>query len=360
MSPDPRVLLAPKGCIGPLVSLPGPGYSRSHDLRGDPHRRLLLVRDRVRRDLRRAWWSIPSSRRSIARSPSSARPASASTTSSTRTRTRITSPRRTSSRDGSAYPRVMHRASIAPDVDVRIDDGETLIAGRLRLRAVATPGHTDDSISLVLADRVLTGDTLLRGATGRTDLPTGDPEALYESLFGKLLQLDDDARRLPGAQLQGRAGDDDRPGEGRESAPAEARSRRLRRADARPQPRHAGSSDRGAAHQPDRRQDGRAAARRGRAPHRVHVDGGAARAGRGGQRRARRARHPRARRLRRRPHPRRAARARAASSSCASTRCCPTRPCASSPAASSARSRPSPPTPCAPWATCARSRSTAG
>ena len=95
-------------------------------------------------------------------------------------------------------PRVMHRASIAPDVDVRIDDGETLIAGRLRLRVISTPGHTDDSISLVVADRVLTGDTLLRGATGRTDLPTGDPEALHESLFAKLLQLDDGLAVYPG------------------------------------------------------------------------------------------------------------------------------------------------------------------
>src|SRR5262245_47998347 len=95
-------------------------------------------------------------------------------------------------------PRVMHRASVAPGVDVRIDDGETLIAGRLRIRAVATPGHTDDSISLVLPDRVLTGDTLLRGATGRTDLPTGDPEALYDSLFGKLLRLDDTLAVYPG------------------------------------------------------------------------------------------------------------------------------------------------------------------
>ena len=95
-------------------------------------------------------------------------------------------------------PRVMHRASIAPDVDVRIDEGETLIAGRLRLRAISTPGHTDDSICLVLPDRVLTGDTLLRGATGRTDLPTGDPEALHESLFGKLLQLDDALAVYPG------------------------------------------------------------------------------------------------------------------------------------------------------------------
>lgn len=97
-----------------------------------------------------------------------------------------------------SVPRVMHRASIAPDVDVRIDDGETLIAGRLRLRALHTPGHTDDSVALVLADRVLTGDTLLRGATGRTDLPTGNPDALYDSLFGKLLQLDDALAVYPG------------------------------------------------------------------------------------------------------------------------------------------------------------------
>ncbi|HXJ35242.1 MAG TPA: rhodanese-like domain-containing protein [Candidatus Eisenbacteria bacterium] len=95
-------------------------------------------------------------------------------------------------------PRVMHRASIAPDVDVRIDDGETLIAGKLRMRAIATPGHTDDSISLVLSDRVLTGDTLLRGATGRTDLPTGDPEVLHESLFGKLLRQGDSLAVYPG------------------------------------------------------------------------------------------------------------------------------------------------------------------
>src|SRR5215470_7195258 len=63
---------------------------------------------------------------------------------------------------------VMHRASLAPYVDVRVDDGETIIAGRLRLRVVHTPGHTDDSICLVLADRVLTGDTVLGGAPGRS------------------------------------------------------------------------------------------------------------------------------------------------------------------------------------------------
>lgn len=95
-------------------------------------------------------------------------------------------------------PRVMHRSSVAPSVDVRIDDGETLIAGRMRIRVLATPGHTEDSVSLVLADRVFTGDTLLRGAIGRTDLPTGDPERLHESLFERLLRLDDGLAVYPG------------------------------------------------------------------------------------------------------------------------------------------------------------------
>jgi len=88
-------------------------------------------------------------------------------------------------------PIVMHRRSAAPFVDLRVEDGETLIVGKLRLRILETPGHTDDSLCLALDDRVLTGDTLLIGGTGRTDLPTGDPEALYESLYGKLLRLDD-------------------------------------------------------------------------------------------------------------------------------------------------------------------------
>jgi glyoxylase-like metal-dependent hydrolase (beta-lactamase superfamily II) len=87
-------------------------------------------------------------------------------------------------------PSIMHRASPAPFVDVRVEDGETIIVGELRLRVIHTPGHTRDSICLVLADRVLTGDTLLLGATGRTDLPTGDPEALWDSLFNRLLRLD--------------------------------------------------------------------------------------------------------------------------------------------------------------------------
>jgi len=85
---------------------------------------------------------------------------------------------------------IMHRASRAPFVNVRVQDGETLRVGDLRMRILHTPGHTADSICLVLSDRALTGDTLLLGSVGRADLPTGDPGALYDSLFNHVLALD--------------------------------------------------------------------------------------------------------------------------------------------------------------------------
>jgi len=101
-------------------------------------------------------------------------------------------------------PIVMHRKSAAPFVDLRVEEGETLVVGDLRVRILETPGHTEDSISLVLGDRVLTGDALLIGGTGRTDLPTGDPDALYDSLFGKLMALDDALGVYPAHDYQGR------------------------------------------------------------------------------------------------------------------------------------------------------------
>ncbi|MGE3867120.1 MAG: MBL fold metallo-hydrolase, partial [Hyphomonadaceae bacterium] len=80
-------------------------------------------------------------------------------------------------------PVVMHRDSAAPFPDMRLEDGGLLAVGDMRITALHTPGHTADSMCLIAGDRVFTGDTLLIGATGRTDLPTGDPEQLYDSLF---------------------------------------------------------------------------------------------------------------------------------------------------------------------------------
>jgi glyoxylase-like metal-dependent hydrolase (beta-lactamase superfamily II) len=103
-----------------------------------------------------------------------------------------------------AVPIVMHRASPAPFVDMRVDDGELLRLGNLRLRILHTPGHTRDSMCIVLDDRVFTGDTLLIGATGRTDLPSGDPQALYDSLFNRLLKLDGALQVHPAHEYKGR------------------------------------------------------------------------------------------------------------------------------------------------------------
>ena len=102
-------------------------------------------------------------------------------------------------------PVAMHRLSPAPCVDLALDDGEMLAVGKLRLRVLHTPGHTRDSICLCVEDRVFTGDTLLIGATGRTDLPSGDPEALYDSLFNHLLRLEPACKVHPAHEYKGRS-----------------------------------------------------------------------------------------------------------------------------------------------------------
>jgi glyoxylase-like metal-dependent hydrolase (beta-lactamase superfamily II)/rhodanese-related sulfurtransferase len=100
---------------------------------------------------------------------------------------------------------VMFRLAPAPYADLRLDDGDMLIAGELRLKALHTPGHTRDSMSLVMDDRVFTGDALLIGGTGRTDLPTGDPNELYESLFQRLLKLPPETMVFPAHDYKGRS-----------------------------------------------------------------------------------------------------------------------------------------------------------
>lgn len=101
-------------------------------------------------------------------------------------------------------PIVMHRFAPAPYVTLHVEDGHTLPLGPMRLRVIHTPGHTRDSMAIHVQDRVFTGDTLLIGATGRSDLPSGDPEQLYDSLFNKLLALPDDTLVFPAHDYKGR------------------------------------------------------------------------------------------------------------------------------------------------------------
>lgn len=104
-----------------------------------------------------------------------------------------------------SVPIVMHRESPAPFVTMHVDDGELIALGTLRLEIMHTPGHTSDSMSIKVGERLFTGDTLLIGATGRTDLPTGDADSLYDSLFGKLLRLPDTLEVFPAHDYKGRS-----------------------------------------------------------------------------------------------------------------------------------------------------------
>ncbi|QGN55069.1 MBL fold metallo-hydrolase [Novosphingobium sp. Gsoil 351] len=101
-------------------------------------------------------------------------------------------------------PIVMHRFAPAPYVDLRVEDEQSLPLGALRLRILHTPGHTRDSMAIYVAGHVFTGDTLLIGGTGRSDLPSGDPEQLHASLFGKLLSLPDETLVFPAHDYKGR------------------------------------------------------------------------------------------------------------------------------------------------------------
>lgn len=101
---------------------------------------------------------------------------------------------------------VMGSHAPAPYVDMRLDDGGMLLVGDIRLTAMHTPGHTLDSMCLLADGHVFTGDTLLIGGTGRTDLPTGDPEMLYNSLFNRVLRLDPATQVHPAHEYKGRAG----------------------------------------------------------------------------------------------------------------------------------------------------------
>ena len=83
--------------------------------------------------------------------------------------------------------------------DVAVNDGDILQIGKVRIRVIHTPGHSPDSICLLVDHKkLLTGDTLFVGECGRTDLPGGDSGSMYDSLFNKLLTLNDEVEVYPG------------------------------------------------------------------------------------------------------------------------------------------------------------------
>ena len=106
-------------------------------------------------------------------------------------------------RDRTRCVTVMGEQSNVDVVAMRLADGDRLCIEGISLDVLYTPGHTDDSYSFVMADRVFTGDTLLIRGTGRTDFQNGDARAQYQSLFGRLLRLPEETLVYPAHDYKG-------------------------------------------------------------------------------------------------------------------------------------------------------------
>jgi sulfur dioxygenase len=98
---------------------------------------------------------------------------------------------------------VMGEHSKTDVVSMRVTEGDRIQIEGLSLDVLYTPGHTDDSYSFLLNDRVFTGDTLLIRGTGRTDFQNGDPRAQYDSIFNKLMKLRDETLVYPAHDYKG-------------------------------------------------------------------------------------------------------------------------------------------------------------
>jgi glyoxylase-like metal-dependent hydrolase (beta-lactamase superfamily II) len=111
-------------------------------------------------------------------------------------------------------PYYLHESALAAFPCEKLKEGTAIDVGQVHLTALDTPGHTTDSVCLLVEDRsrgavpwfVLTGDTLMVGDVGRPDLVLDDSDPnrpvlqaamLYDSIFGKLLTLEDGLEIFP-------------------------------------------------------------------------------------------------------------------------------------------------------------------
>lgn len=95
--------------------------------------------------------------------------------------------------------KIVQHESSQLDNQITVKDGDVITIGSIKLRVVHTPGHSKDSMCLVLDDQfVFTGDTLFVGNCGRVDLPGSDPKEMYSSLFEKVGRLDEKLAVYPG------------------------------------------------------------------------------------------------------------------------------------------------------------------
>jgi len=93
---------------------------------------------------------------------------------------------------------IQHKSSqLRKDIDVQ--DGENIKFAGVDIKVIHTPGHSPDSICLIIDNKwIITGDTLFVGSCGRTDLPGSDPNEMYDSIYNKVVNFDDNLIVYPG------------------------------------------------------------------------------------------------------------------------------------------------------------------
>ncbi len=106
-------------------------------------------------------------------------------------------------RDKTNCVTVMGDKTPADVVAMQVADEETIKIDGLELQAIYTPGHTIESFSFLMNDKVFTGDTLLIRGTGRTDFQNGNARDSYNSIFNKLLKLPDETLVYPAHDYKG-------------------------------------------------------------------------------------------------------------------------------------------------------------
>ncbi|MDB4965845.1 MAG: hydroxyacylglutathione hydrolase [Myxococcales bacterium] len=99
---------------------------------------------------------------------------------------------------------VVHLHSAVTCEAVRVAQGDRFLIGEVAVDVRETPGHTPESLSFVIGDRVFTGDALLIGTCGRTDFQGGDPGTLFDAVYAQLFTLPDELLVYPAHDYQGR------------------------------------------------------------------------------------------------------------------------------------------------------------
>jgi sulfur dioxygenase len=95
------------------------------------------------------------------------------------------------------------RENVKVTIDRLVNDGDVITVGSIDITVMYSPGHTNDHICLLAGNNLFTGDLLLIGQAGRSDLPGGSADDQYDTLFNKILKLPDETIIHPAHDYSG-------------------------------------------------------------------------------------------------------------------------------------------------------------